>query len=241
MTSPAPARFDRVVLMATCYADAEAAAGPAIWLARRLDTGLLGVLVEDENILSYAAFSSARFFTESGDEVIAVSAERMRAAFGSDTAAFRDLFEGAEQSGVPRWRAEVRRGRLPAVLRATAQKGDLVVLGFRKLKTHTGGIVAVLRDVADLALAGLAARRAAEMSRPLTVLVDATQAELAEAVAEDAAFARAAVLHFSDLAGLRAILSPMASEILFLHARGDLKDALGAVVEAARCPVVAAL
>ncbi|NNE51865.1 MAG: hypothetical protein HKN30_05620, partial [Sulfitobacter sp.] len=78
-TAPSTTRT-RVVLGATCYADAAASLQVALVLAKQISADIHGCLVTDDAILASVSYPNARAVAYSGRSFHSVSEQSMRAA-----------------------------------------------------------------------------------------------------------------------------------------------------------------
>lgn len=161
----------RVILGATCYADAEASLRIAVLLAKQNRADIHGCLVEDDAILASVAYPNARAVTYSGRHFERVSAESMQAAFRADAKRFENkLAAEARQASLASGFTEVR-GQLPGILRKKADAGDLLVFGFRRVRRDSGHVVLAFGDTKpDPKLLVLALDLSHALGKRLTIL-----------------------------------------------------------------------
>ncbi|MCB2093011.1 MAG: hypothetical protein KDE11_01260 [Rhodobacteraceae bacterium] len=214
----------RVVLGATCYADAEGGLTVAIELARHAGAELHGLLVQDEASLSAVRVMRARVLSFSGEPAAEVSEQALLSAYRADARRFAERLRGAAR--MARLRAEFRavEGRLWDVVQQAAGPGGVVVFGYRRAVGDSGAVVLVLGR--GRTVPGFASALAADLGKHLVVLAEgAPPAAMAgdvyagpdQLVRRLSALSPAAVIVAADPAGL----PPPAR-----------------LVEAARCPVV---
>lgn len=164
-------RVRNVVLIAGCYADAEAAIPLGVQLARLARAEITGVLAEDPvaHELPGGAFVPL---------VPGGAAGRMRAAFQADARAFEARLRRAALQAALGWRFRREAGALPEVLaRLVPSREDVALLGYRRPMRLRGPVVVLgspepqgdLSDVVDPAV-GMASALARAMRLPLMVL-----------------------------------------------------------------------
>lgn len=131
----------RIIVGATCFADADAAIEMAANLARMVKGEVLGLLVEDDSILDYADLPFAKILTFQHGKVQPVTRKTMDSAFQRDARNFeRRLANAAEQIAV-KWSFERKRGQMMPLLHSAASAGDFIFLGYKKTGLPRGEIV----------------------------------------------------------------------------------------------------
>ena len=208
--SPSPAR---VVLGATCYAEAHAALAIAVRVATRLGGEVQGLLVEEEAALAVAGRPGARIVTPGGRLLTGVGAEHMARAFLSDAQRIERELEAA--AGALSWSFARRAGRRAAVLAAALAAGDVLVLGGEALRAQAGSVVYVAGPRPDPELEEIAADLAEALGLPLRVLLPP---------APEAALARLAgrpVERATSAEALRAALSMLRAGSILVGSLGD--------------------
>jgi hypothetical protein len=164
--SPHPAR---VILGATCYAEAHAALRVAVRVATRLGGEVQGLLVEEEAALAVAGRPGARIVTPGGRLLTGIGAESMARAFLSDALRFeRELGAAA---GTLSWSFARRAGRRAAVLATAVAAGDVLVLGAAAPRARGGSVVYLAGPKPDPELEEVAADLAETLGLPLRVLL----------------------------------------------------------------------
>lgn len=132
---------NRVIIGATCFADADGAITMAAILARKLQGEILGLLVEDDAILRYANFPTATTMTFKSGLAQSVTPEIMAKAFQRDANIFeRELTKAAKQVAV-RSSFEHQRGQLMPLLQSIASTGDIIFLGYQRTSVAKGKII----------------------------------------------------------------------------------------------------
>ncbi|PQO22481.1 hypothetical protein C2I36_12900 [Rhodobacteraceae bacterium WD3A24] len=248
MSPPDAPRRARIILGATCYADAESALHVAVMLAHETGGEIHGLMVTDETVLEASAHPHARTVSWTGQGARAVSAERMLEAFRADARAFeRRLAETARRAALDFAFREAR-GQLIGALEAAAGRGDLLLFGARRATPTGQGVVVIAGAVAGpddvaadadmAALLGLGARLAAGLGQPLVILVPEAMRASVEAACAQAGITPARVIGVADRAALLARLGRMAPAAVVAGPGGATGARPEVVIEAARCPVI---
>lgn len=161
----------RIVIGATCYADATSVIDIACFLAESTKGELQAILIEEDSVYSLSSRPSTRV-TPVGGLSRPVTPEAMIDAFKRDAAAYeKAIREGAAKRAV-RWSFEKRRGEFPVILSHDLSTGDLIVLGYQVLGRGPGEILVVdYANDMDVSLVELAAGVAQELRRPLHVVL----------------------------------------------------------------------
>ncbi len=132
---------NRVIIGATCFADADGAIAMAAILARKLEGEILGLLIEDDAILRIAYLPSAKTLAFKGGSVQSITPEAMESAFQRDAKDFqRRLTRAAGQMAV-NWSFERKRGQMMSLLQSVASTGDVVFLGHQRTSFSKGEII----------------------------------------------------------------------------------------------------
>lgn len=131
----------RIIVGATCFADADAAIEMAANLAHMVKGEVLGLLVEDDSILHYADLPFAKTLTFQHGKAQPVTRKTMDSAFQRDARNFeRRLASAADQIAV-KWSFERKRGQMMPLLHSAANAGDFIFLGYKKTGLPRGEIV----------------------------------------------------------------------------------------------------
>jgi len=233
----------RVVVAASCHADAEAALALAAALARMTGAELHGVLVRDQAVIEAATHPGARLLGYGGRPAPRMSGEAMLRAFEADARRLeRDLARLSKPARGAAFR--ILTGRLPEALRTAAAAGDFAVLGFRRLRYH--GRPDAGRDGADLVLAlgagidppAFAADLARALGRHLVVLAASGEETRIAAWFDARPGPRPDIRAYRGAEGLVAALDRLGPEGVVLATEERDPRALDRLVEAARCPVI---
>jgi nucleotide-binding universal stress UspA family protein len=136
-----------------------AALEAATRLAARLEAELLGLFVEDVNLLRLAALPFARELGVASARVRRIESADMEQALRAQAARAQAALSTAAARQQVRWSFRVTRGQVVAELLAAAEKADLMALGF------VGGEL-----LHRVRLGSTARAVAAEAARPLLIL-----------------------------------------------------------------------
>lgn len=165
------AKSHRIVIGATCFADACSVIEIGCYLAESTKGELQAILIEEEAAFSVSALPRARV-TPIGGMSRPVTPEDMIDAFRRDAAAYeKEIREKAAKRAI-RWSFEKRRGEFPVVLNHDLSAGDLIIFGYQALRRGPGELLVVdYANDMDVSLVELAAKVATEMRRPLHVVL----------------------------------------------------------------------
>lgn len=174
----------RIVVGATCYADASSVIEIGCFLAENTKGELQAILIEEDAVYGLSALPSARV-TPVGGLTRPVTPEAMIAAFKRDATAYeKAIREGAAKRAI-RWSFEKRRGEFPVVLSHDLSTGDLIIFGYQVLRRGPGELMVVdYANDMDVSLVELASEVAQEMQRPLHVVLLRNSPEAAILVSE---------------------------------------------------------
>ena len=164
-------KIHRIVVGATCYADARSVIEISAFLAESIKGELQAVLIEEEAVFSLSARPAARV-TLSGGMSRPVTAQAMMDAFQRDAAAFEKAVRETAAKRAVDWSFETRRGEFPVALNHNLTTGDLIVFGYQVPGRLPGEFLVVdYTNDLDVSLIELAANVAHEMKRPLHVVL----------------------------------------------------------------------
>jgi hypothetical protein len=230
----------RVIISATCFADADAAIAMATILARKVKGNLLGLLVEDESILRYADLPFAKVIAFQPGTPQPVTSKTMAAAFQRDAKVFKAILEKTATDASVNWSFESKRGRMMPLLHSVASKGDFILLGHQRSPISSGEIIYLnYADAEKSDFQELAIQVAREMDIPIQVISPlgednstvGTFRNTKEGGSEATFSARREdqLLDYLGNKSLRAV---------FVAAAPDQELDIHNILEAARCPVV---
>lgn len=214
----------RVVLGATCFADAEGGLHIAVELARHAGAELHGLLVREEASLSAVRVFRARAVSFTGEPAAEVTETALLRAYRADARRFAERLGGAARLARVAAEFQATEGRLWDAVQKAAGPGGVAVFGYRRAVGDSGSVVLVLGQ--GRAVPAFAAPLAAGMKKHLVILSEGAQP--ARAAGE--------VYHGPDeLLQRLGALSPAA---VIVAADPATLPPAARVVEAARCPVV---
>ena len=239
MSVPSPTPRTRVVLGATCYADAAASLQVALVLAQQISGDLLGCFCADDAIIASVSYPNARAVSYSGRRFPSVSAQSMRAALHADARKFEEHLISEARRASLRAAFTRARGPLSDVLQQAPGAGDLVVFGFRR-GLDGGDSIAVLcgegrPDPQALALGAALSRR---FGKTLSIFTTpAFHGDIADHLSE-LHVPRYDLQPYTGIDAARARLDRMSLAALVVGV--ELPDVAAALrlMDAARCPVV---
>ena len=210
---PIDAQRRRVVLVAPCFPDAEAAMSITIALARQTGAEMHGVLVHDTVSRFAAGGTVSTVVSYSGGRATGVTLAQMQAAVRADARRFREKLQFlAQEAAVPSVFQEAD-AELTKALQATARSGDVIVVGFKPIVKRGDDIVVVLDP--ESAPPEFAVSLARQLNKRLVSVTLGANKDV-----------------------LLAELDRMTPAAVILgQTQADLPS-LGRIVDAARCPVI---
>lgn len=158
MTSDAPSTR-RVLLLASCFADAAPSIRLAVAVASRMQASLEGVLAVDARAEGAAALLA---FRHRSGAVLALDRERLSQSYAADARAFRRRLDAAAAGASLRWSFRTDSGVLPELGLGMCGAGDAVIFGQRRFLAFGGAVIAL-----DDSETGSAAALATELARVL--------------------------------------------------------------------------
>lgn len=238
-TDKAPSiKRSRVILGATCYADAEAALNIAVAVAKQIDGELHGLLVSDEAILTAVEGPQSLTISYSGTRVAIDNAEAMRQAFRADAEHFqRRLLQLARGASLGHAFSQAS-GRMPRAAADIAGHGDLIVYGFRRSRGSEDGVVLIARDEPQSRLIELAGRLASALGQPLVVFAAKDQANRIAGMLDDIGIESAQVQALASGQSVLAELELIRPAAVLIGPGGPEAASIERLIDAARCPVI---
>ncbi|MGO4916330.1 hypothetical protein [Pseudogemmobacter sp. W21_MBD1_M6] len=244
----APAHH-RIVIGASCYADAMRAIPLAAILASWAKSDLRGVLVEDTQTLVIAELPFSRGVTAAGTRVASVTRQQIELSLSGDARAFQTDLARRAKEGLRDWTFETLHGEVMAQTLAAADQGDIVLIGHRRLHEHIGPIAWLCDpDQTTRRSFDIAAALARNLQTPLAVYVVAPpQGAPDQAMATVETLVRRAGLRGSTVRAfgttsdlLAALNRSNCSAVVVDLAAGPLRSAadLAALRDNARCSLV---
>lgn len=241
-TSDNSIRRHRVILGATCYADAEAALHLAIELAKRTGAELQGLLVSDDTALSAATRPNARAVSFSGATMTRVTVDTMRTAYRGDARLFETQLLRRAAAASVRHGFRAMEGRLSRVLMETADAGDVIIFGYHRAVRDGDSIVIVLDPEVGGVDGDEALRLAAGLSEALhkRLIVfpgNDGQREIAATMAGRGVFSPE-IRPFGDAQSLLRHLEGMSPSAVIFATQNPDPALMTRIVDAARSPVI---
>lgn len=219
----------KVIISATCFADADAAIKMATKLAKKINRDLHGLLIEDESILRYADLPFAKVIAFQSGMPQQVTPEAMASAFRSDAKLFKTILAKTAVKASVNWSFESKRGQMMPLLHSITSKGDLILFGYQQSQMLSGRILYLnFSNTDNSEYRELASQIASEMNMPFEFISfrnslkpDANSTTTVEN--EDQ------VLELLHKTNLRAV---------FVAADDEHNFDINKFLEAARCPII---
>ena len=222
-------RQSRVIISATCFADADGAIAMATILAQKLNSDVYGLLVEDEAILQYANQPVANAVAFQSGIRQQVTPEAMAFAFRSDARIFKAILAKAAREASINWSFESKRGRLMPLLHSLSSKGDMVLLGYQRTPMISDEIIFLnYGNSGDSNFLELANQIAQESKVPFQA-ISSGKMQASERDNATINHSEDQVLELLHSKSLRAVFVAVSAEQDF--------DA-DKILEAARCPII---
>lgn len=209
----------RIVVAASCFADASSGVRLAALLSSRIEAEVEGVFVEEEEQAGLFHNPAARLVTPGGEQVAAPSPEELRAALKRDALAFEREIARIALEHARHWSFRTLRGRLLASIGELLQAHDILLLGHRPLLTMRGPVIRLGATGRPDIAAGLAADLGAPIV-DIAIAAPMTVGSLAETLALVGRTSASAIVIDTASGPFR---TP-----------GEINDLL----DAARCPVI---
>ena len=236
----------RIIIAATCFADANQAIRVGATLAAIAKSTIHAMLVEDDAILRWAALPFAKALTRSDRASRAVTPEAMQQAFSRDARTFELALHKAAQSTRTQWTFERRRGRTLQLLREMVHAGDLVLVGHQRSEPRQGEIV--LFDIAtppDGPQLVLGLQLAQRLGCPLRLFLphaslDAARRGIADwrRIQTDPTTPQVTFADAEDHPGFMAHLDLARPSVVLISSTTELETDLSLIADTARCPVL---
>jgi nucleotide-binding universal stress UspA family protein len=129
MRQPDTGRGFRVLVATDASAHSQAAIDAAVVLARGDDAQLLGLFIEDDNLLRFVALPFAWVTPRYGGGRLPLTASVVLAEMQAQARAAAAALARAATAGAVRWQFRTLRGPWPATLVDAAEDADLVTVG----------------------------------------------------------------------------------------------------------------
>ncbi len=232
---PAQVIRRRVLIGASSYADARAGLHLADVMADMLAESIGGLMLEEEHVTELIARPGQRVVSRRGQLIPAPSREELAALHDRDERAFRAALAALSKARALHYSFERRQGELVAGLLNVAENWDMLVIGHGDghLTPSTRGRVVLIAppEGATSEAAALAAR-----------LAQGLRAHLVTGYPADGSAApHAPDFRWQNLPELMHRIARLSADAVVLDlAAGPISssDALRALVDAARCPVL---
>ena len=148
-------------------------------LAAGFQAELVGIFVEDSELMQAAALPVTRTISRHAPAVTPLDAALMRRALKVSAAAASQALAAAAERRKVRWSFRVARGLVVEQVLAEVRRDDLLALGAAGRSLRRAGLTAVARAVAEQApCAVLLARGGARGDQPVAVLYDGSDRAL---------------------------------------------------------------
>ncbi len=226
----------RILVGASCFADAAAALRIVARLPGGFLAGLGGVLVEESDMLATCQIPRQRVVSASGATTMAPSLSQVRALLKADARAFQQsLARTADPTGAD-WVFAQDKGELVGTALRAATGWDILVIGYRQVHQIPGKIV-VLESAHSPqdALAEVSDRLSKHLSADRIVFSVDTEGDKMTAIQPSDTF------QFESLdQALKALTRTNAQAVLIDLAHGPIHHLvdLARLLEFARCPLV---
>lgn len=235
----------RIVLGATCYADASSVIEIGCYLAESTKGELQAILIEQDAVYDLSALPSARV-TPVGGASRPVTPEAMIEAFRRDAAAYEKAIRERAAERAIRWSFEKRRGEFPVVLNHDLSTGDLIVFGYQAMRRGMGELLVVdYANDMDVSLVELASNVAQEMRRDLHIVLLRKSPEAAIKVSEhsrsrmERLATNLTIMDKDDnVETLLATIRHGRVATIMISAELARDIGMGRLLDAARCPVI---
>jgi hypothetical protein len=207
----------RVIISATCFADASSAIELATFLAKKLKLEIKAYFIEDESAFGATNLPFARATSITGGSSKVTHAE-MRDAYLRDAKTYEIALSNAARTAALNWSFEQMKGHPETLLVDARAKGDLILFGFQKLQKQKG-VIGVIQE-SELPNSELT-KLGASLSRTLGLPLKTVTVPVCNPT-ED-------VLNFLQDNSLTAII---------MSHKTALSLGISTVLEAGRCPVI---
>ena len=234
---------NRIIISATCFADAGASMGIAAVIAQIVKSDLLGLLVEDESILRFADLPSASVVALESRTQQRVTPSAMDKAYQRDAIAFKIILAKVAKDASINWSFQHKRGQSMPLVKSLALKGDLILLGHQLARNARGEIVCLSYDEDNQkGLQKLAVKVAHQLQSPfhsITAMKSAkTKRSIAAGMKEHGSLPSGDYFHEDEVLDY---LGKTSLKAVFLSASVNQKIDINKIFEAARCPIIFSL
>jgi len=234
---------NRIIISATCFADADASMGIAEVIAQIVKSDVLGLLVEEESILRFADLPSATVVALQSRTRQPVTPDAMGKAYQRDANAFKTILARTAKNASINWSFHHKCGQLIPLIKSVALKGDLILLGHQLTRMSSGEIVCLCYDEDnEKGLRNLAVKVARQLRSPIHSIIAMKSAKSRRPISAGMQeygsqtssnyFHEDEVLDYLGKASLKAV---------FVSAGPNQKIDINKIFEAARCPIIFSL
>jgi hypothetical protein len=226
----------RLLIGASCFADAQPALRLAEQLTETLAGDLGGMLIEETIVTEAFDLPGQRVVTSGGTLVVVPSCQQIRSLIESDAKAFRNSLVGLARTTARKWSFERRHGELISGLCEAATGWDILLLGHREIHHQAGKLVLITPPgAAAQSAAGLALDLVKRLRADLVALsigpeipeLNDVQSQQRERFASEVD-----LLAFINRTNASAVVLDLSAGPFHTH------DQLRHVLAAARCPVL---
>ena len=133
----------RIIVAASCYADAVRAIPMAAGLAQWAGSDLHGILVEQDEALMTVGMFSAHLITSTGAQVAAPTLPQMRRSLTFDARIFEAELAKLSRANQRGWTFERLQGDLMVRMRAVAREDDILFVGHQGFYRNLGAIILI--------------------------------------------------------------------------------------------------
>ncbi|MCP4181997.1 MAG: hypothetical protein GY761_01555 [Hyphomicrobiales bacterium] len=230
----------KVIISATCFADADAAIAMATSLAQKVKGVVHGLLVEDESILRHANLPLAKAVAFQSGIPRRVTPKAMASAFRRDARMFKTILAKTANEASINWSFESKPGQLMPLLHSVSSKGDLVLLGHQRTPMTSDEIVYLnYGDSGDGSFLELANQVAREMNVPFQVIsFMKSESKTSFSSGTGSASGRDNITTHHSVNQVLELLYKKSLKAAFIVVGEDNNLDIYEILEAARCPIV---
>ena len=138
-----PDRISKVIVCATCYADASQIISLGSIIANWAESELAGVLVQEEDYLASFGTKTSRMMTYVGLPVEAATDQNFQSISSADAKAFETALKRSALSDLRAWTFSCSRGEVSKESLSLAQRDSIVLIGHRRLNRFASTLLLV--------------------------------------------------------------------------------------------------
>lgn len=211
----------KIILGATCFADANVAIDIVEKLARTLQMQIRAFLLRDDAALYASALPFARAISPSGAS-LEVSDVKMQQAYFADIGSFEQALKSLAERSKVSWTLEERKGNLEGIMEAATGLDSIALFGFNQLQKPRNGIVVLAGEDQDISnLKSLAGTLSSEMNASIEILRVETNENNA-----------------SNMIDLLHKLQTKSPALLIATSEIIRMTGINAILDASRCPLI---